>query len=113
MGEIIDDEIRFNYNFYLSMADLIKLDSVREKCHNTNGKELEGVLWHNGLDINKPYQVVNDTHRCLSGEVHTTHRYLGFMRSDDKWKELFGSNIEVVLQALKTEIKYIGSEGLY
>lgn len=113
MGEILEHEIIHNYNFYLSFSDLAKLDVCKGgSCQNLTEEEFKNVLWNNGVNTKRPYQIVFDEHRCLEGDTQKTNRVLGFMRSDDEWKEKFGSHIEVVLQTLKTEIKYRGCEDM-
>lgn len=113
MPEIVEEELLHDYNFSISFGDIAQLDVCSGGgCQNLPRDQLEEVLFTNGLDIDKPYQIIYDTHRGITNQVYTTNRIVGFIRSDGTWIEECGENIEVVINDLKTKKKYQGSEDM-
>ncbi|MDB4312241.1 hypothetical protein N9937_02300 [bacterium] len=114
MPEIQNEVLLHDYNFFISSGDISQLEICKGgACQHLPQEDLEKVLYKNGLDVFKPYQVVYDTHRGISNKVFTTTRFVGFIRDDEVWTEEFGSHIEVVLNDLKTQKKYHGSDDVY
>lgn len=114
MPEVTEDFLVEDYTFYLSMADIALLDVCKGgACANLPKEDLVKILFKNGLDTNKNYQFVMDTHRTLTGKIAKTVRVLGFMRKDPEWKELFGTDIHETIKELATNKKYRGSEQMF
>lgn len=114
MPEVRSDTIIDSWTYYISFADIAKLDICKGgSCSTLTNKELKQTLWDNGMDILKEYQIVEDTHRCLDGKVATTSRVLGTMRVDQEWKNKFGTDIHSVLSDLNTNKKYLGNDVVY
>ena len=115
MPEILEKELQYEYNFSISLGDIALLDvcSKGRGCENLSQEKLVEVLYANGLDVGKAYQVVYDTHRGITNEIYTTNRFVGFIRQDMEWTKLVGSDPEVIAHQLKTEKKYQGSEHMF
>jgi hypothetical protein len=113
MPEITGEVLLHEYNFSISSGDIAQLDICKDGgCQNLSREELEITLYNNGLDLSQPYQVVHDTHRGITNKIFTTNRYVGFIRRDQKWVEMCGTHIEIVLDDLKNKKKYRGSEDM-
>lgn len=114
MPEINGEELLNSYNFSISFGDIAQLDICKGgSCQNLSHEQLVEVLYNNGLDIKKDYQIVHDTHRGLTNQIFTTNRVVGFIRQDKAWLEEVGADPEVVANQLLTERKYRGSEDMF
>ena len=113
MPEITGEVLLHEYNFSISFGDIAQLDiCTKGGCQSLSREELDEVLFENGLDLERPYQVVNDTHRGITNKVFTTNRIVGYLRSDKAWKEANGDDINVVIDELRHTKKYQGSEDM-
>lgn len=114
MPEVTSDVLVEDYSFYLSMADIALLDvCAGGACADMPKEDLEKILYQNGLDTKKNFQFVVDQHRTLTGKVVKTVRVLGFMRKDEQWRQLFGTDIHETIKELTTNRKYQGSETMF
>jgi hypothetical protein len=111
MPEIKGAELVHKYNHYLSFSDIATLDVCKGgKCENLPPEQLEEIMWDNGIDIKRPYQIVYDTHRNLQNQVVTTNKLVGFFREDPEWTDRFGVTIDTVLDKMNSDKKYQGGD---
>lgn len=102
------EEIKINH--YLSLVDLCKLDACNlEQCGFDSTHTMESILWDNGMDINKPFRLIFDSHRSLTGGAVRFFRYVGVFRTDEEWVELYGVDEHFVASEME-ELKYYGAD---
>jgi len=70
--------------FYLSFSDLQLLDSWVDPYPEP--REFATILYNNGLDITKPYEIVMCLHRNLRNAVEDCPRVEGSERTDPQWR---------------------------
>ena len=70
--------------YYLSFSDLKLLDSWVDP--QPNETELAKMLFTNGMDITRRYEIVHCTHRNLRNEVVEDYRVEGRERTDRAWR---------------------------
>jgi DNA-directed RNA polymerase alpha subunit len=80
---------------YLSFADLQNVVGFRSSLMTENTKEFERILFENGADISKPYNVV----RCLHRPRTSNKPYDGFRvefteRTDKEWRNTGVASLE-------------------
>lgn len=113
MPEVVQEGIMDKWSYYLSMADVARLDICQGgNCANLTKEQLTKTLFENGMDTQMDYQFIKDTHRCLDGSIQDTVRILGTMRTDDSWKEVYGTNIHAVIAEMQTTKKYRGGDAI-
>ena len=72
-------------NYYnLSYTDLRLLDDWKEP--QPDARTLARILYENGLDITKPYEIVKRVHRNLRNGVVDDYRVEGYERVDTAWR---------------------------
>jgi len=71
---------------YISQSELWTVNSLyTEEWIAENDKELEGVLYGLGLDVNQPYETQFNTHRNRFRNINTCTRFVGNERLDEEW----------------------------
>ena len=98
--EIKRQEVDVSPFYYLSEADLYLLDEYRNNVDMPK-EQLEKILFTNGLDINKPYELLEDTHRTLRNKIYTGKRWFGRERLDKDWQLSGCASIEAVIASSK------------
>lgn len=71
--------------FYLSVSDLQLLDDWVEP--QPDDQTLAKILHTNGMDITKPIEIVQCTHRNLRNQVVDCNRIEGSERTDLEWRQ--------------------------
>lgn len=83
-------------NFYfLSFSDLRLLDEWVEP--RPDDKSLAKMLFANGMDITKPYEIVQRLHRNLQNEVVDDLRVEGSERTDFAWRRTGAASLGAYL----------------
>lgn len=73
---------------YISQSELWTVNpQYNELWIAENDKELQGVLYGLGLDVNQPYETQFNTHRNRFGNLNTCTRWVGNSRLDQEWIE--------------------------
>jgi len=86
MSSKFDEELLPYVPFNLSFFDLMQIEAFKNAVVNNNTQEMNKVLWENGVDINRPYEIVECTHRPLTRkEPWTGPMVQGMERLDQTW----------------------------
>ena len=81
--------------FYLSFSDLRLLDDwVDPQPEPTNFAK---ILYTNGLDITRNYEVVKCNHRNLRNQIVDDYRVEGSERTDFEWRRTGAASINAYL----------------
>ena len=88
-------------DFNLSVSDLLLIDGFKEAYGREDNPTIRKILFMNGLDIKKEYEVVVTTHRNLRNQVVTCERYEGLERLDDAWIKGGYASMYAIIEATK------------
>jgi len=97
LPQIKGEHIRMNY--YLSFSDLRLLDEWVEP--QPDEKTLAKMLFTNGLDITRKYEVVFCKHRNLQSYVVDDYRVEGNERTDSAWRHSGAASLSAFLDSTK------------
>lgn len=81
--------------FYLSFSDLALLDDWVDP--QPEPREFATILFKNGMDITRPYEVVKCNHRNLRGQAVEGYRVEGSERTDPDWRQSGAASINAYL----------------
>lgn len=81
--------------FYLSFSDLQLLDDWVDP--QPEPTQFAKILFTNGMDITRPYEVVECQHRNLQNQVVTGYRVEGSERTDFEWRRSGAASIGAYL----------------
>ncbi|MNF40758.1 hypothetical protein D3C85_783530 [compost metagenome] len=72
-------------DYNLSVSDLILVDGFGEAFASSDEQKIKEVLFQNGLDSSKEFEVIRVTHRNLRNQVVNGELYIGSERLDPEW----------------------------
>lgn len=85
--------------FNLSVSDLLLVDGFKESFGQDNKEKIKEILFNNGMDVNKEFELVFCRHRNLRGMVVECQRYEGEERFDRDWLKSGAASWEAQLEA--------------
>lgn len=71
--------------YSLSFYDLGKVNGFDHAVVLGNKREVERILFENGLNVSEKYEYARNTHRTLEGKQYTGVRVEGVERTDPEW----------------------------
>lgn len=80
---------------YLSFSDLQLLDDWVEP--QPEPTQFAKILYTNGMDITRPYEIVKCQHRNLRNQVVDCYRVEGSERTDFEWRRTGAASINAYL----------------
>jgi len=99
--------------FNLSVSDLLLVDGFKEAFGQGNKEEIKQILFNNGMDVNKEFELVFCRHRNLRGMVVECQRYEGEERFDRDWLKSGAASWEAQLEACdpqtRIDLKVMGN----
>lgn len=87
-------------DYNLSVSDLVLVNGFKESYAEADQEAIKRVLYQNGLDTSKDYELVQVIHRNLRNQVVNGQRYEGEERLDDEWIKSGYASIEACIAAV-------------
>jgi len=82
-------------HYNLSYSDLRLLDDWKEPQPDVT--TLARLLFENGLDITKPYEITRRVHRNLRDDIVDDYRVEGYERVDTRWRHSGAASLSAYL----------------
>lgn len=102
--------------YYLSLSDLLRVEGFASAFSKNDKKEIDKILFNNGVDVSKGVRENVCNHRSLTGEVVNCLRYEGIERSDRSWRDTGAASLEAWINSetsftdMKQELREMSKE---
>ncbi len=87
----------YEVEFALSYFDLILVDGFKDAWTSQNKKMIDAILYHNGMDVEKGYEVNSYEHRTLTGKRVNGPRFEGLERLDSAWTQTGAASLDAII----------------
>lgn len=95
----------FKEDFAASLEDFDANYDVLEECNEWHGYVTSPVilsyLYKNGIDTDKPVEIVRNKHRNLRDQVVTCYRFEGQERLDNEWIRSGAATLDAIIASSK------------
>lgn len=88
-------------DYALSFADLMLIDDFKEASLKNDQETMRRVLFENGLEVSKHYEIRVCTHRTLTNTVFNGPRFEGEERLDSVWLKSGCASLEATIESSK------------
>lgn len=88
-------------DYALSFADLMMVDGFKEAVKDNDQLTIKRILFENGMEVSKPYEVVACNHRTLLGKEFNGPRFEGEERLDNVWIKSGAASLEATIESVK------------
>lgn len=88
-------------DFNLSFSDLMLIDEFKHSVMSSDKEKLDSILFTNGMDTSKPYEIVTCEHRNLQNKVVNCPRIEGNERLDDEWIKSGAASLDAIIESTK------------
>lgn len=103
-------------DYSLSFHDLNMVEGFKDAVDSQNTKVFEAILFTNGMDLDKGYELHHCTHRTINRIEYTGVRVEGQERTDKAWLDSGCASMDARIEAvgdkhLRKELRVMNYQG--
>lgn len=85
--------------YSLSFSDLMLVDGFREAVVSSDAQAVNRILFTNGMDVSKKFEIRTCNHRNLQGKEFNGPRFEGQERLDQAWIKSGAASMEAIIES--------------